>query len=475
MRAIIYLRQSLDRAGDELGVKRQEAECRRLCDVRGYHVADVIVDNSVSATHGHRPGYQRLLQAIESDRLDVVVVLRIDRLLRRLTDLEALIELSERTGVQVATVNGDVDLTSSSGRLIGRILASVARSEMEIKSERQALANRQKAMAGKPHGSRRPYAYEADLVTIRESEAVVLREMARRIIAGHSYKDVAWWLNEQGHTTTLGRQWLPLTVRNILLKKRYAGIREYDGAEYPAIWQPVFDQATWEQLQLTMRLRKTAAEGRGTVRARKYLLTGLVYCGACGMPLNGATKRDHPGRPLRRTYHCRVQGDTKRGRGCGGVVRNADALDDWIKECVIYRLDSPALSELLSARTDDAELRGLLEARKAQSLRIEALVDDYATGLLTREQFAKAKTTAEAELGRIDREVERASKQRIGAGLVPAGQTVREAWDNSESDAWRRGLLSLVIKRIDVRPGVSKPRYKQWRFDPSLIDVHWIA
>lgn len=471
MHAALYLRQSLDKTGDELGIQRQQAECERLAAQRGYSVAHIVTDNSVSASTGKRPGYDRLLSLIEARQIEVVVVYRLDRLLRRLTDLEALIQLSERTGVQVATVQGDLDLTTSTGRLIGRILASVARGEVETKSERHKLANAQKAAAGKPHGSRRPYGYEADLVTLYEPEAALLREMGRRVIAGHSYKEVGWWMNAQGHTTTLGKSWYPVTVRNMLLKKRYGGIREYKGAEYPAVWQAVFDAATWERLQLTMKLRR---QDDDAPRARKYLLTGLVYCGKCGLPLNGATKRDHPGRPLRRTYHCRVQGDTRRERGCGGVVRNADALEDWIKEAVIYRLDSPGLAELLSKASDDAELRAALGARQAQEQRLRGLAKDYGSGLLTRAMLSEAKLSAEVELDRLNKQVATLQRSHQANSLIPAALSVREAWDSSDSDEWRRQLLRLVIKQIRLLPGVTKPVYKQWRFDPNLVEVDWL-
>lgn len=467
MRALIYVRQSLDASGDELGIKRQEAECRRLCRAREWTVTSVISDNSVSASTGKRHGYQQVLDMIERKECDVVVVYRLDRLMRRLTELEQLIELSERTGVLVATVQGDLDLTNSSGRLVGRILASVARAEVETKSERHRLANAQKAAAGKPHGSRRPYGYEIDLVTIRESEAVVLREMASRLLKGHGYKDIAYWLNEQGHRTTTGKLWYPITVRNMLQKKRYGGIRDYKGTEYPASWEPVFDADTWEQLQLTIRSK----QGSPTP-SRRYLLTGIAFCGKCGKPLNGGTKRDKADRPLRRTYYCRVQGDTKREAGCGGVVRNADALEHFMRECVLYRIDTPELGQLLQA--DNGQMSQLLDQHAQLTARINQLVDDYAVGLLDRAQLQRAKATAEAALHDVQAQLDKARGMSIG---LDAGQTVRQAWlDNS--DEWRRSLLSLLIKRIDVHVGKTKPFYMadgtRYRFDPSLIGIMWI-
>lgn len=476
MKVAIYTRQSLDKSGDELGIERQLSECQRLVEQRGYTIVTTIQDNNRSATTGARPGYEQVVDLIERKAVDAIVAYRLDRLLRRLVDLEQLIELSERTGVQVITVQGDVDLTNSQGRLIGRILASVARSEMETKSERHRLANAQKAAAGKPHGSRRPYGYESDLMTIRESEAAVLREMGRRVISGHSYKEVAWWANEQGHTTTTGRPWLPLTIRNMLRKPRYGGIREHNGAHYPAAWPAVFDERTWERLQLTMRLRSS---NKG-VKPRKYMLTGLVYCGICGLPLNGSTKQDRPGAPKRRVYYCRPTGDTSRERGCGRLRRNADALEDFVARSVLYRLDTPYLAQLLEQESDDSEVAYLLEDRKAQSDRLAVLVDDYATGLLTREQFARAKNAAESELQRLDGEIERLNRERNSSGLLPVGERLEDAWDSSESDAWKRSVIELLVKRIDVLPGNTKPFYvtrdgRRMRFDENLVDIKWIA
>src|SRR4051812_20565846 len=90
LRAALYLRQSLDKEGLELAIERQETECRRLADARGYTVTEVIKDNNRSASEGDRPGYQRLLDLIHSHGIDVVIVLRLDRLLRQPIELEWL-------------------------------------------------------------------------------------------------------------------------------------------------------------------------------------------------------------------------------------------------------------------------------------------------------------------------------------------------------------------------------------------------
>src|SRR5690349_18353658 len=118
-RAFVYLRQSLDRTGSGAAVERQREDCLKLCAERGWEVAQVFVDNDVSASSRKpRPEYGRMLEAVEVGGAEVVVAWHVDRLTRRLTELEELIDLAQRTGLRIATVTGDVDLSTDAGRLV---------------------------------------------------------------------------------------------------------------------------------------------------------------------------------------------------------------------------------------------------------------------------------------------------------------------------------------------------------------------
>jgi site-specific DNA recombinase len=180
---------------------------------------------------------------------------------------------------------------------------------------------------------------------IDEAEASILREMGNKLLDNYSFKEIAYWANEQGYETAEGKMWYPVTIRNTLRRVRYAGVREHHGAQFSAAWPAVFDSATWERMQLKIKLSADRFADRP--KARKYLLTGRVYCGKCGSSLNGETKRDHPGRPLRPVYQCRVHGNTQRAGGCGGVTVNAEALNWYIRESVFDHIDPEKVAELL--------------------------------------------------------------------------------------------------------------------------------
>ena len=190
---------------------------------------------------------------------------------------------------------------------------------------------------------------------IDEAEAFILREMGDKLLAGCSFKEIAYWANEQGYKTAEGKMWYSVTIRNSLRRVRYAGVREHKGERYPATWPAIFDAGTWEEMQRKIRLSADRFAGRR--KARKYLLAGRVYRGKCGSRLNGETKRDYPGRPLRPVYYCRVQGDAQRERGCGGVVINADALNWYIRESIFYHTSRAKSTPLTPVGTREGYLQ----------------------------------------------------------------------------------------------------------------------
>jgi DNA invertase Pin-like site-specific DNA recombinase len=79
-----------------------------------------------------RPALQRLLADIEAGKVDTVVVYKIDRLTRSLTDFSRMIEVFERHGVSFVSVTQQFNTTTSMGRLILNILLSFAPFEREV-------------------------------------------------------------------------------------------------------------------------------------------------------------------------------------------------------------------------------------------------------------------------------------------------------------------------------------------------------
>ena len=115
----------LSLTGEASSVERQLVANRNHSAAKGYEVVGESVDNSISAYGGKdRPGWNQVLRAVEAGSCDVVVAWHLDRMTRSMTDLEHLIVLAEKHRIGIATVTGDIDLTTDVGRMVARILAA---------------------------------------------------------------------------------------------------------------------------------------------------------------------------------------------------------------------------------------------------------------------------------------------------------------------------------------------------------------
>ena len=148
-----------------------------------------------------------MMRLVDARAVDVVLVWALDRFVRRIADLEDVITRFEAAGCKLATVNGDMDLSSDTGRLVGRILAAVARGEVERKGARQRLAASEAAAAGKRWtGCPRPFGYAADHVTPELAEAAAIEWAAAALLGGSTVSAVMREWNARGLRLPAGRQ-----------------------------------------------------------------------------------------------------------------------------------------------------------------------------------------------------------------------------------------------------------------------------
>jgi site-specific DNA recombinase len=452
MRAFVYLRQSLDRAGTNAAVDRQREDCLKLCAERGWEVMRVWTDNDVSASSRKpRPAYTEMLAALERREAEVLVAWHVDRLTRKITDLEHLIEHAQNTGLRIATVTGDLDLTTDAGRLVGRILASVARGEVERKGARQKRAQQQAAQQGRPAGGRRAFGYGSDGVTVNEAEARHVRAAYDELLRGASLKGIARRWNEKGLTTTAGNPWRHDNVRDMLKNPRYAGLRSYRGEVVgPAVWKALVDEETHAAAVALLSLpeRRTTA-----TTARKYLLPGLALCWKCGSDV--ATGHTRHGK---RVYVCRAS-------KC--ISRKAEPVDELVEAVMVERLSRPDAADLLAEQAGPD-----LAARRGQVQAIRERLDDLATGLeegvLTLAAVRRSSDRLRAEEVKLEAEINDSTHADVLTSLVLAID-VRAAWDAADLQQKRAAVDALMTLTL------LKPERGTRAFDPESVRIEWKA
>lgn len=354
LRAAIYCRISLARFDDTLKVDDQERVCRELAAARGWAVAahHVFKDNSKSAWRRDRkrPGWDAMLAAVKGGEVDAIVVYHGDRLVRQMTDLEALINLADTKGIRLASPTGERDLDNADDRYILRIEAAGNTREVDATSRRlkrhyDRLAEQGIVRLGGRGG--RAYGFEPDGLTVREADAHVIREVARRVLTGEPIGAIARDLNERGITTTTGGPWDHGALKKLMLRPRLAGLVARHGRIVgTAAWPAILDRETWETVCAVLQ-RKAEAFTYAT-NARRYLLTGIALCGTCEQPLVVR----HNTRPGLTGYGCI-------NRDCPHKVHRAiHHLDPYVVGATIALLNDPTVRERMqpAATVDTAPL-----------------------------------------------------------------------------------------------------------------------
>ncbi|MGH3916795.1 MAG: recombinase family protein, partial [Pseudonocardiaceae bacterium] len=397
-RAAIYCRISDDREGDGLGVARQEADCRERADRLGWTVAGLYVDNDLSAFSGKvRPEYRRMLDDLRLGCIDAVLAWHTDRLHRSPRELEEFIDVCEAAGVAVETVKaGPVDLSTPAGRAVARTLGAWARYESEHKAERIRRKALELARAGKiSGGGPRPFGYERDRMTVRESEAEVIRECVRRILAGEAVRTLARDLNSRRVGTSTGGQWSAQTLKRMLASGRISGQRDHHPRSRTATKRPLVGEivadAVWPAIiskEDTARLRAILMNPKRRLTPstpRRCLLTGVLRCAGCGGPMCGRPREDG-----RMRYVCNKMPGNNR---CGKIYVLAEPADAHVIRMVQVALDSPEFLKAVQSPPpdqgggDEAVLRQMTTDQR----KLEELADDYANDLITRMEWLRAR------------------------------------------------------------------------------------
>ncbi|WP_261876585.1 recombinase family protein [Mycobacterium marinum] len=461
MRVAVYLRQSLDRQGDGLGIDRQREDVERLVKARGWTIAAEFVDNDVSAlSRKPRPQFSAMMDRVDAGEFDVIVARHMDRLLRRLSELESTLERCQRAGAAIITASDGVDTSGDGGRLVARILSSVAQGEVERKGARQRSAAVQAAKQGRWVGGRRAFGYEADGVTIRETEAALIKQGYADVLAGESLSEVARRWDASGITPAQSdKRWYRGTVKDVLTNPRQAGLRRYRPAEErprirqnpelgivgKAQWPGIVDEATW---RAAVRILCDPDRRRAPVGG-KGLLTGLAICGVCGQAVHrgGASHR----KPM---YRCRS------GRH---VSRMSEPVDDFVTAVTLERLQQADAAMLWSAELPDA--KALMAEADVLRKRRDDIAIDYADGVMSREQFRTANARVLGRLGEIEAQI--AASGSASPLSIVAAADVEGTWE-ALSVAQRRNIIAALMTPVLHLVGAGARTFR-----PETVEIRW--
>lgn len=471
--AAVYVRISQDRGGEGLGVQRQEQDCRKLAERLGWKVCEVYTDNDASAYSGKpRPAYLRMLEDLESGRIEGILAWHPDRLHRSPLELERFITLVEQRNIQVHTVQaGHYDLGTPSGRAVARTVGAWARFESEHKGERIRRAREQQALAGRFHGGMRPYGFEKDGVTVRPSEAVEIVKAIEATIAGVSLRSIVRDLNQRGIPTATGKKWTAVTLRDIICRPRVAGLSTLRGEVVaPAQWPALVPEETWRAAKTILEDPDRRTTRGGTIR---WLGSGLYICGVCG---RAELRASTSGSKRKHAYRCRARQFMD---GTGHVTRSCEDVDNYVETVLVERLKRAGITDHLADPGESrAEAKQLRTESAAISERLEQLAALFADGTISAAQLATGTGKLRRRADEIAAELA-ALGTRSPLSMVAGTPDIETLWFGTKPDrsdglplGARRAILDALATVTILRAPSGRSRNGIY-FDPDYVRIDW--
>jgi DNA invertase Pin-like site-specific DNA recombinase len=289
----IYTRKSsdegLEKEFNSLDAQREACAAFIVSQKHAGWVAlpDLYDDGGLSGGTMERPALQRLLADIKADKVQIVVVYKVDRLTRSLTDFAKIVDVFDVHGASFVSVTQQFNTTTSMGRLTLNMLLSFAQFEREIAGERirdKIAASKAKGMW---MGGNVPLGYDVKdrKLIVNEVEAETVRMIFRRYTDLGSVRALGYELDQLGIVSKRrasvggvlagGNRFSRGSLYTLLQNNLYRGEIAHRDNIYPGQHEAIIDTDLWQAVQEKLSGNRQARV-LGTNAEEPSLLAGLI-------------------------------------------------------------------------------------------------------------------------------------------------------------------------------------------------------
>lgn len=473
LRCAVYTRKSTDEGLEKdfnsLDAQREACEAYILSQQHeGWSpIAEHYDDGGFSGGDMERPALRRLLAAVKAGRVDVIVVYKIDRLTRSLSDFARIVDILDAADCSFVSVTQSFNTTSSMGRLTLNVLLSFAQFEREVAAERI----RDKIAASKKRGmwmgGPLPLGYDAidrKLVVVPE-EAETVRDIMRRYLASDGVPSLVEEL-ERDDIVSKRRKMrdgsiaggIPFrrgALAHLLSNRIYLGLTTHKGQAYEGQHEAIVDRQLFDAVQAKLERREHDRWSDQDSEAIS-ILAGRIH-DQHGRPMVPTHTRNH-GRRYR--YYASIPRD---GSNEPAVRMPAIELEHAVTRAIVQKLENPAsLREHFDQMPDDvrtgaasAAVRFALELERSSGIdrkRMLALLN------LKAQVFSKSIEAAIELSSLIPSQCSEAAGKlpatlSVPGSLARCGHEVRLKLEPpaGEPSRQRAALVDLITRAFDAR------------------------
>ncbi|AHF92524.1 recombinase [Opitutaceae bacterium TAV5] len=472
----------------------QAAVCRdyiRKQAGEGWFEVACFSDPAYSGSSLNRPGIQALKRQIEAGSVKVVLIFKLERVLRSTDEWGPFRTFLQKHDCKLVSPTEDLSDDTPSGRLKNNLMMSVAEYERLNTAEKIRIKLNEQAKRGFWTGGQVPFGYLYDEttqgLTPHPDEAPILQRIFKLASQLVPLTEIANMINSEGIRTRArifkrrdgnredigGKRFRSDILRRLIKRPLYAGRVRMNGKEYPGQHEALVTDELWEKANAVIATSLQPARCRLRTRDKHFhILKGIVHCGCCGRTMipNASGKLAPDGKPYR-YYTC---GYThKEGPEAACPVRHVSAtglelaVTGFLGRCgqhpeVIAATIESARRHRQADRVPLREkltqiehtLDGLASQLRncAQMLAVGGLasLDDLMRDQIGQLQDEKQRLIVERE--HLNRELAACEQgdlevERIRQSLSRFGEILPTL-----SQDHQRDLLLLFVERVEVRP-----------------------
>ncbi|WP_238904417.1 recombinase family protein [Clostridium sp. YIM B02506] len=490
-RIAAYLRVSTaEQAEEGYSIDAQENVIRQKCEEEGKELVVVYADKGISGkSMTNRLQLQQMLQDAKEGKFDEVWVWKTNRLARNQYDLLTIVKELESYDVAFKSCSEAFETTTSAGRLMLHLLASIGEFERETIVENVKIGMKQRAKTGKWNGGI-VLGYKSVILNenntrleVVPEEATTVRKIFELYSSGKGLKAITNQLNHEGYKTKKSNMFGTGGVKDILMNPVYTGKIRYNVRENwsekrrkgvnknPIVvdgeHEAIIPMELWEKVQEMYKLK--AGKPKKAFESN-YLLTGLMKCPVCGASMvAGRTKKKRKDGTYNVTrYYVCGNWRNKGTAACNSNGVRADHAEEYvlsrIKEVVFNeKVLKDIVKNLNRERKDiiiplEKEQEQLTKSLKDLENRKNRIFELYEDGTIDKPTLAQRmeKITAEIDVQskrRIQIQKELESNDSVNIPYEVVKNTLSNFHKLLEITAPedKKTLLQLIINKITIK------------------------
>lgn len=452
-RVALYIRVSTpEQAREGYSIAEQKDRLIAYCRAKDWLISGVYVDGGFTGSNLKRPAIQKLIS--ETDKFDLVLVYKLDRLSRSQKDtLYLLEEVFHPRGVAFVSMQESFDTSAPLGKAMVGLLAVFAQLEREQIKERTLMGRLARAKAGLYHGGGHipiGYDYIDGHLVLNPYEADQVRKIYAWYLSGASFKAISDRLCAEGYSNKYSSYNSWTCIRNILSNETYTGTVHFGGVITRNAHDAIITRAQFEAVQC-LRAKRQRPHGR-TIPTPGNLLSGRLFCGICG----GRYYLRNTGRYSYFTCYSRSKQvrNMVKDPNCRNRIWPRQELESRISAKIRGRLKSPGLAaELAAARQSPVQPRvenAAIDRLRGIDKQIDKCMDLYAQDSIPSQVISKKISALLAEKSAL----QKMSPSKGGLTAPPLDivqqliENAEQIWDFSDDHQKKRILQSLIDKIV---------------------------